>query len=42
VIFLTAIVDSENQEKGRALGAVDYITKPFDPPELISCIEKYI
>ena len=42
VIFLTAMVDSENQEKGRAMGAVDYITKPFDPPLLIACIEKYI
>jgi len=42
VIFLTAMADSENQEKGRALGAVDYITKPFDPPALIACIEKYI
>ena len=42
VIFLTAMSDSENQGKGRALGAVDYITKPFDPPTLIACIEKYI
>ena len=42
VIFLTAMTDSENQEKGRAMGAVDYITKPFDPPSLIACIEKYI
>ena len=42
VIFLTAMADSQNQEKGRALGAVDYVTKPFDPPALISCIEKFI
>ena len=42
VIFLTAMADSENQEKGRAMGAVDYITKPFDPPSLIACIGKYI
>jgi CheY-like chemotaxis protein len=41
VIFLTGIADSQNEEKGRALGAVDYITKPFDPQALIACIEKY-
>ena len=42
VIFLTGMADSENREKGRALGAVDYMTKPFDPPLLFACIDKYI
>ena len=41
VIFLTGMTGSEDEEKGRALGAVDYISKPFDPPALIACIEKY-
>ena len=41
VIFLTGMADSRDEEKGRALGAVDYITKPFNPSELIECIEKY-
>jgi len=41
VVFLTGMADSINEEKGRALGAVDYMTKPFDPPALIACIEKY-
>jgi CheY-like chemotaxis protein len=41
VIFLTGMADPRNEEKGRALGAVDYMTKPFDPPALIACIEKY-
>ena len=41
VIFLTGMTDSRDEEKGRALGAVDYITKPFDPPSLIACIEKH-
>ncbi len=31
VIFLTAMTDSQDEEKGLALGAVDYITKPFSP-----------
>lgn len=31
IIFLTALSDSAEQEKGLSLGAEDYITKPFDP-----------
>ena len=41
VIFLTGMADSRDEEKGRILGAADYITKPFDPPGLIACIEKH-
>jgi len=31
VIFLTAMADAEDEAKGLALGAVDYITKPINP-----------
>ncbi len=31
VIFITAMVASEDEEYGLELGAVDYITKPFNP-----------
>jgi len=31
IIFLTALNGSSDQAKGLALGAEDYITKPFDP-----------
>ena len=41
VIFLTGMTGSQDEEKGRALGAVDCITKPFNPPALIDCIEKH-
>ena len=31
IIFLTAMADEQNEAKGLALGAVDYVTKPFSP-----------
>lgn len=31
VIFVTALADAENEHLGLELGAVDYITKPFNP-----------
>lgn len=34
IIFVTAKVESEDEERGLQLGAVDYITKPISPPVL--------
>jgi putative two-component system response regulator len=31
VVFLTALADAEDEARGLALGAVDYITKPINP-----------
>jgi putative two-component system response regulator len=36
VIFLTAKSDAEDEQKGLALGAVDYITKPISPAILLA------
>lgn len=42
VIFLTGMTEGEDEEKGRALGAVDYITKPFEPETLLKRVEQHI
>jgi len=42
VIFLTAMVDPEKILQGFELGAVDYITKPFNIPELTSRVATHI
>ena len=38
-IFLTAKTEKEEMRKGMSLGADDYITKPFDPTDLLNAIE---
>ncbi|MCZ8157435.1 MAG: response regulator [Leptospira sp.] len=35
IIFISAKVEDEDEEKGLSLGAVDYITKPISPPIVI-------
>lgn len=42
VIFLTASVDSKNIIEALRLGAVDYITKPFVPEDLLGRVSKVI
>ncbi len=35
VIFVTGHADSEQQQKGMALGAVGYLTKPVEPAQVL-------
>jgi signal transduction histidine kinase len=36
IIFMTAVADAESKVTGLSLGAVDYITKPFEQEEVIA------
>jgi len=43
IVFLTAAYKAEEfQQRGFAIGAVDYLTKPIDPHQLISRIQSYV
>ena len=42
LIFLTARAELRDRAKGLELGGVDYITKPFNPVELASVVERLL
>jgi len=42
IIFLTARTDDESIAKGFEMGGVDYITKPFNPRELLARVKTHI
>ena len=42
IIMLTAKSRDVEREKGMALGATDYITKPFSTRDLVSTVRKYL
>jgi len=42
VIFLTASNEMEHLVKGFEMGAVDYVTKPFNPPELLARVRTHL
>lgn len=42
IVFLTAKTESNDEAKGFQLGAVDYITKPFNPAILIERIRSHL
>lgn len=42
VIFVTALDDSEDEQRGLALGAVDYITKPIQPATVLARVRTHL
>lgn len=42
IIFMTALSDTGDRVKGLSVGAVDYITKPFEPEEVIARVQLHL
>ena len=42
VILLSALTEAEDRQKGLALGAVDFITKPFDLSEIQTKVKQHL
>ena len=42
VIFLSALGDTKDKVQGLAIGAVDYVTKPFQPDEVIARVNTHL
>lgn len=42
ILFVTALSDAADEERGLHLGAVDYISKPFSPPIALARIENHL
>lgn len=42
VIFVTALTEEQDEERGLLLGAVDYITKPISPPVVLARVKTHL
>jgi DNA-binding response OmpR family regulator len=42
IVFLSAKAQQSDIERGKEYGVADYLTKPFDPTELIDVVEHLI
>jgi len=41
IIILTALDNEESRREGLRLGAVEYLTKPFDPEQLLEILSRF-
>jgi FixJ family two-component response regulator len=40
MIFITAFPEDRIRERVMKAGAIDFLTKPFDEPRLLECVER--
>lgn len=40
MIFITAFPEDRIRERAMRAGAVDFLSKPFDEPQLLECVER--
>ena len=42
VLFLSARAKDDDRSRGMELGLVEYVTKPFDPTELVALVRRHL
>ncbi len=42
IVFLTALDSTEDEKHGLAMGAIDYIAKPFSPPIVLARVRNHV
>ena len=42
VVFVSAKAQQSDIEKGKSYGVADYLTKPFDPTDLLEIVERLV
>lgn len=42
IIFLSAKAQQSDIDKGKSYGVAEYLTKPFDPTDLIEVVERHL
>ncbi len=42
VVFLSAKAQQSDIDRGKAFGVADYLTKPFDPTDLLDVVERLL
>jgi DNA-binding response OmpR family regulator len=42
IVFLSARAQEEDRKRGHALGVAAYVTKPFDPAELVDIVRRLV